>query len=207
MGDFAKTCDLFIFCTDPDPLYTDPMEAHNSSPAPTSPRSKSANANDALSAGAGQDDLVFKARLTPHRSLGPSGFRLLMGVIGIICFVVGLVFTIAGVWPIMGFMGLDVLLIYWAFKSNYKAAQAYEDVEVSRAHVLLSKVSPKGRKVDHHFDQFGTRFETERHEEIGITKMRLTNRAKSVEFGYFLNPADRASFADAFSQAMSAAKR
>jgi len=153
------------------------------------------------------NDLVFKARLTPYRSLGPSGFKLLMGLIGLICFVVGLVFTIAGVWPIMGFMGLDVLLIYWAFKSNYKAAEAYEDVEVSRAHVLLSKVSPKGRKTDHHFDQFGTRFETEKHEEIGITKMRLTNRARSVEFGYFLNPADRASFADAFSQAMITAKR
>ncbi|MEL6946325.1 MAG: DUF2244 domain-containing protein [Pseudomonadota bacterium] len=167
------------------------------------PASHSPSTSRAETAG----ELIFRARLTPYRSLSRSGFRLLMGMIGLICFVVGSVFAIAGVWPVMGFLGLDVLLIYWAFRSNYNAARAYEDVEVTRSHVVLRKVSPLGKQVEHWFDQFGTRFETDRHQEIGITKMRLINRARSVEFGYFLNPEDRATFADAFGQAMAAAKR
>ena len=151
-------------------------------------------------------DVLFAARLTPYRSLGKDGFRILMGCIGIICFAVGLVFTIAGVWPILGFMGLDFLLIYWAFKSNYAAAKAYEDVEISRQHVLLRKVTARGKSTDHDFPQFGTRLELDRHEEIGITQMRIANRDRVVQFGYFLNPADRESFATAFARALSRAK-
>lgn len=153
------------------------------------------------------DDLLFSARLTPYRSLGPRGFRLLMGILGFICLVIGVVFAIAGVWPILGFMGLDFLLIYWAFKANYASARAYEDVEISRKHILVRKVSAKGRSVDHSFVQFGTRFEVDRHQEIGITNMRLINRAHRVEFGYFLNPLDRETFSVKFSRAMASAKR
>jgi len=130
-----------------------------------------------------------------------------MGAIGIICFGVGLYFLALGLWPIIGFMGLDFALIYWAFKANYKSARAYEDIEVSREHVRLTHVTPKGKEIDHKFPQFGTRFEVDRHEEIGITKMRIANRKRAVEFGYFLNPLDRESFADAFSKALSRAKR
>ena len=153
------------------------------------------------------DDAVFRARLTPYRSLNDQGFRFLMAFIGLICFGVGTFFFALGMWPVLGFMGLDFALIYWAFKANYRSARAYEDVEVSRAHVLVRKVSAKGRAQDHHFDQFGTRFEVDRHDEIGITKMRVANRNRSVEFGYFLNPLDRESFAEAFSRALSRAKR
>ncbi|NKB51915.1 MAG: DUF2244 domain-containing protein [Rhizobiaceae bacterium] len=153
------------------------------------------------------DSIVFSARLSPYRSLGQKGFRILFGLVAGVCLIVGLVFFALGLWPVLGFMGLDVLLVYWAFKSNFWSAKAYEDVEISRQHVLLRKVSPKGRKRDHTFPQFGTRFEVDRHDEIGITKMRLAHRLNSVEFGYFLNPQDRESFASAFQTAMATAKR
>lgn len=168
-------------------LYTNPMSAHNMS-LPS-------------------QDLIFHARLTPYRSLGPEGFKILMVAIGLICFGVSVYFFALGLWPIIGFMGLDFALIYWAFKANYKSARAYEEVEVSREHVKVTHVTPKGRAFDHEFPQFGTRFEVDRHEEIGITKMRIANRKRTVEFGKFLNPSDRESFADAFSKALSRAKR
>ena len=130
-----------------------------------------------------------------------------MGVVGFVCFTIGAVFFSLGLWPVMGFMGLDFLLIYWAFKANYHSAKAYEDVEISRFHVLLRKVNPKGETTTHEFPQYGTRFEVDRHEEIGITKMRLTNRREEIELGIFLNPADKESFATAFKRALSQAKK
>ena len=153
------------------------------------------------------DAILFSARLTPYRSLDMKGFKLLFGAIAAVCLTIGLVFFALGLWPVLGFMGLDVLLVYWAFKSNYFSAKAYEDVEVSRQQVFLRKVSPKGKASDHTFPQFGTRFEVDRNEEIGITQMRLANRSKCVEFGYFLNPHDRETFAEAFQKAMATAKR
>ncbi len=152
-------------------------------------------------------DLIFAARLTPYRSLGKDGFRLLIGIIGAICFTIGIVFFALGLWPVLGFMGLDLAVIYWAFKSNYASAKAYEDVEISRHHVLVRKVSPKGKIADHEFPQFGTRFEIDRHDEIGITQMRVANKANAVGLGGFLNPLDRESFASAFKRALMTAKR
>lgn len=152
-------------------------------------------------------DLVFAARLTPYRSLGPKGFRILIGLIGVACFSIGIVFCALGLWPVLGFMGLDLLLIYWAFRSNYASAKAYEDVEVSRHHVLVRKVNPRGRQANTEFPQFGTRFEIDRHDEIGITQMRVANKSNSVPVGGFLNPHDRESFAHAFKSALSTAKR
>ena len=33
-----------------------------------------------------------------------------------------------GAWPVFGFFGLDVLLIYWAFRLNFRAPRATEDI-------------------------------------------------------------------------------
>ena len=87
------------------------------------------DADDTLSTPAGH----FRAFLLPHRSLGRKGFIILMGVISAISFLTGLAFYMLGAWPVMGFFCLDVLLIYGAFRLNYRAARLYELVELTRA--------------------------------------------------------------------------
>ncbi|HEY7298508.1 MAG TPA: DUF2244 domain-containing protein, partial [Xanthobacteraceae bacterium] len=69
---------------------------------------------------------IFSAIITPHRSLGPTGFLVFMLVLGGASFASGMVFLMAGAWPVFGFFGLDVLLVYWAFRANYRSARAYE---------------------------------------------------------------------------------
>ena len=75
------------------------------------------------------DDLeptIFSATLTPHRSLGHIGFLVLMLLFGGVSFITGVLFLVIGAWPVFGFFGLDVLLLYWAFRLNYRHAEAYE---------------------------------------------------------------------------------
>src|SRR5438270_7670272 len=82
---------------------------------------------------------LFSAMLTPHRSLGGAGFLVLMGVISVVSFIGGVVFYIVGAWPVGGFFGLDAVLIYWAFRVNYRAAQAYEGVTVTPSELRVRK--------------------------------------------------------------------
>ena len=65
---------------------------------------------------------LFSALLTPHRSLSPTGFLLFMVVLGGISFTTGIMFLLAGAWPVFGFFGLDVIAVYIAFRANYRAA-------------------------------------------------------------------------------------
>ncbi len=81
---------------------------------------------------AGQADAeLFSALLTPHRSLNRTGFLVLMSVVCVVSFVGGVASVLMGAWPILGFFGLDVLAIYWAFKVNFRRARAYEEISIT----------------------------------------------------------------------------
>ena len=76
----------------------------------------------------------FRFELVSHRSLGRTGFAVLMFAVIAINLVVGAGFYIAGAWPVLGFCGLDVALVYWAFKANYRAGRLTEQLELTLNH-------------------------------------------------------------------------
>lgn len=152
------------------------------------------------------DQPFFSALLRPHRSLGRTGFLVLMGALLFGWLVTGLFFLSRGAWPVFGFFGLDVLLVYLAFRANYRAARACEEVSVSRTALDIRKYAPSGRLTAHRFNPFWTRFSVARHDMIGITSMAVEGQGKTVPIGAFLNPDDRESFARAFSSALATAK-
>lgn len=152
------------------------------------------------------DEPIFRALLTPHRSLGRTGFFVLMGAVAFMWLGTGAFFLSLGAWPVFGFFGLDVLLLYIAFRLNYRAARAREEVSVSRIALDILKVAPSGRSQAYHFNPFWTKFRVARHEEIGITAMAVEGEGRQVQIGAFLNPDDRESFASAFGRALATAK-
>jgi uncharacterized membrane protein len=152
------------------------------------------------------DAPFFQALLTPHRSLGRQGFLVLMATLTAGWLITGLFFLAHGAWPVFGFFGLDVLLLYVAFRMNYRAARAREEVSVSRTALDIRKVAPSGRAEEHRFNPFWARFSVARHEMIGVTAMTVEGQGRSVGIGGFLNPDDRESFAAAFAQALAKAR-
>jgi uncharacterized membrane protein len=152
------------------------------------------------------DETLFRALLTPHRSLGPKGFAILMGVLIALWLSMGIAFLSLGAWPVFGFFGLDVVAIYLAFRWNYRAARAREELTMSRTSLDIRKVAPSGRAEAHRFNPFWTRFSVDRHELIGITGMAVEGEGRQVPIGGFLNPDDRESFATAFGRALATAK-
>ena len=152
------------------------------------------------------DEPFFRALLTPHRSLGRTGFAVLMGALLFGWLVTGAFFLSAGAWPVFGFLGLDVVAVYVAFRLNYRAARVREEVSISRIALEIRKVAPSGRAQSHRFNPFWARFSVARHSEIGITQMDVQAQGQTVQIGAFLNPDDRESFAAAFTRALATAK-
>jgi uncharacterized membrane protein len=148
------------------------------------------------------DDVIFSATLVPHRSLGRRGFITLMGVIAGLWFLTGAYFWSLGAWPILGFFGLDFLAIWLAFRLNYRAARAYEEVEVGRTALVIRKVAPSGRVEEIRFNPAWVRLEVEAIKEEGVKRISVRARDQRVPVGAFLNPEDRKSFAQAFGAAL-----
>ena len=130
-----------------------------------------------------------------------------MLAIGAVSFVAGIVFLIAGAWPVMGFFGLDVALIYWAFRANYHAARAYEEVSVTPSELTIRKVSQWGKAREWTFNPLWVRLDRETHPEFGLQQLFLVSQGQRLAVAGFLGPQEKESFATALFAALGEAKR
>src|SRR5690348_9423779 len=150
---------------------------------------------------------IFSATLTPHRSLGRVGFLILMLLFGSVSFVTGMVFLLMGAWPVFGFFGLDVLLLYWAFRLNYRHAAAYEEVTVTPSTLKVRKVSHLGRAREWALNPLWVRLDKVELEEFGIDRLFLVSRGKKLAIASFLGPDEKAGFAKELGNALNEARR
>ncbi|MEI2301181.1 DUF2244 domain-containing protein [Ensifer sp. MJa1] len=154
-----------------------------------------------------EDTPVFSAELTPHRSLGRRGVKVLFLIAGLLSLVHAFVFLVIGAWPIVFFFGLDYLLLFGAFWLNNHSALSREEVSVSRTGVAVRKYTPSGRMTEHRFNPFWARLNVARHQEIGIVSMTISGGGRRTDIGSFLNRDDRETFALALSGALATVRR
>jgi uncharacterized membrane protein len=155
----------------------------------------------------GREPPIFSAVITPHRSLSRGGFILLMSAIGAISFAAGLLCFLAGAWPVAGFMGLDVALIYWAFKANYRSAGSYEQVVLTPSELTVRKVSHRGERGEWTFNPAWVRLDRQTIEDFGLQQIALVSHGQRLPIAGALSPAERESFAKALANALAEAKR
>lgn len=138
----------------------------------------------------------FRAVLQPHRSLGPRGFVVLMTFLSLVSFVTGIAFYLIGAWPVLGFFGLDVLIVYVAFKLNYRSARAYETIEVTREALVVQRVSAQGLRQLARFNPYWVRvlLNEDRHGRVAV---QLTSHGRSLRIADHLSDDERRDFADA----------
>src|SRR5690242_6932770 len=152
-----------------------------------------------------QEPTRFSAILTPHRSLGPKGFMVLMAAVCAVSFGTGLLFYMIGAWPVVGFMGLDVALIYIAFKLNFRALRLYETVDLTQKALTVTRVDPSGRARSWSFNPYWVRLSLE--SRIGrSSQLSLASHGNRLVFASFLTDDEREDFAVALSAALSSAR-
>ena len=102
-------------------------------------------------------EFLFDAVLYPQRSLGPTGFLVLMLAVGLVSLVTGIAFLLAGAWPVFGFFGLDVLLLYLAFRASYRSGRMYEHLRLTRERLTVLRHLPSGQVRRWQFDPYWLR--------------------------------------------------
>lgn len=155
----------------------------------------------------GAEPTLFSAIITPHRSLNGTGFLIVMVLVCGFSFIAGIVFLLLGAWPVVGFLGLDVLLVYWAFKANYRAAAAHEEVTVTPSELRVRRVSHRGKVAEWTLNPLWTQLVRDVHEDFGLQHLYLVSRGRELPVAGFLSPPERESFAAALAAALGEAKR
>lgn len=130
---------------------------------------------------------------------------VLMSAVCCVSFGTGLLFYLLGAWPVIGFMGLDVLLIYIAFKLNFRALRLYEVVDLADGALTVTRVQPSGQEQSWSFNPYWVRLTLD--ERIGrSSELALISHGKRLVFAAFLSDPERENFAAALTRALSAAK-
>lgn len=150
---------------------------------------------------------IYTARLVPYRSLTPRAFHLLIGCVGLTTFILSLPFFLMGAWPVAGFMGLDVLALYIAFRASFYSARAYETLNLTPLELEFAKISARGQRAEWRFNPFWVRLEQKTHAEFGTERVALVSRGQSVEVGSFLGPDQKAELARDLGRALADARQ
>ncbi|MGH6896330.1 MAG: DUF2244 domain-containing protein [Geminicoccaceae bacterium] len=148
----------------------------------------------------------FDAVLYPNRSLGLPGFYLLMGGIVLVSAALGAAFVFAGAWPVTGFLGLDVLLLYLAFRWNYRAGRCAELIRLDRDGLCVRQVRPDGRTRAWRFEPHWVRVSLDdppRHD----SQLVLSSHGRALAIGAFLTAEERTEVAKALRAALAAHRR
>ena len=145
----------------------------------------------------------YATLLRPHRSLDRQGFLILMIAITVVSFVAGIVFLMMGAWPVFGFFGLDVLLIYWAFKKNYAEVRNFETVELFDEELVIRRQVAHRPPEEWRFHPFWVRLELEEDEELETCgPLWLKSHGKRLQLGSFLGPVQLRAFSEDLTAAL-----
>lgn len=147
----------------------------------------------------------FRAVLTPYRSLPPQGFLVLMVAVALVSFVAGLAFLLMGAWPVFGFFGLDVLLIYVAFKLNYRSGRLYETLEIDGGRMTLMRFHPAGSTERFDFNPLWARVRLTEGLD-GRTGLAIASHGRELPFAAFLTDDERRDLAGALASALADAR-
>jgi uncharacterized membrane protein len=136
--------------------------------------------------------MMWRVTLLPHRSLNRTGFIGLMLAIGLANFVVAVVFASAGAWPVAGFCGLDVILIWLAFQLNFASARQAERIEINDENVIVERLAHRRQAEVTHLARPWVGVELE--ERAGgdlVGSLYLRSRGIRHEIGSFLGSEER----------------
>lgn len=147
------------------------------------------------------DPVLFAATVAPHRSLPPRGLTWIMALLIGFSFCSGIGFVLAGAWPVTGFFGLDIALLYLAFRLSYRSARQSESLRLTSTAFDIERLSARGERRQWRFEPAWLRVTVEE-EDNGRGRLLLASHGQAVAVGAFLNAEQRQDLAAAIKAAL-----
>ncbi|MGQ0675105.1 MAG: DUF2244 domain-containing protein [Rhodospirillales bacterium] len=160
----------------------------------------------ASAASAASGSVLFDARLRPHRSLSDAGFRWLMAALAAAFLGVGAAFFAAGAWPVIGFCGLELALVYLFFRLNFRDLGRYETIRLTQTELEVRRVAPDGSAERASFQPYWLKVAIE-NAPGRSSRLVLSSHGRALDVGSFLAPEEREELARALADALARQRR
>ncbi|MGH6946036.1 MAG: DUF2244 domain-containing protein [Kiloniellales bacterium] len=144
---------------------------------------------------------LLDLEIRPYRSLSPRGFVIFMAAISVVSFGAGWAFFLLGAWPVVGFLGLDVALVYLAFRINYRAARRWERLRLTADSLLVARGDEAGEQSRETLQPYWLTLRLAGPQDQPRALL-LRSHGRDCEIGRFLGPAERLALAERLRRAL-----
>ena len=132
----------------------------------------------------------YSVVLRPHRSAGASAVRAVICLVAVAWLAVGVVFVAVGAWPVAPFLGLEVLLLYGAFRLNAHAGNALEAINLTDNALTVRRVNFWGTQKKFSFPPHWLQVNFDE-PPSNLSLLELRSHGDSLVIGMFLQPRER----------------
>lgn len=133
--------------------------------------------------------------LTPRCSLTPASARVFLGIVGATTFGVATVYALLGMWPVLVFAGLEIVLLAWAVRASMRAGSKRESIAIDERSITFRRSGPAGE----HFSVFprhGSKVKLHAPSTaLHPSRLMLESRGQACEVGRFLTEDERRTLA------------
>jgi len=139
------------------------------------------------------DPPLWQVTLWPYRSLGQKGFRNIMVItaFGLLLPTIPVYFTAAG-WVMVPFVGGAFLLLWLAFKANYRHAKLREHLSLWHDLIAVERHELNGDIKRWQANPYWLKINLRESGGPVDNYLTLTGNGREVELGAFLSPEERA---------------
>ena len=150
--------------------------------------------------------IYFDATLEPNRPLGPRGLALVIGLVALVSFCAGILFTLRGAWPVTPFFGADLLLLAWAMRASVRSSRRRERLVLTDEKLLIERHGARGEVRREEINPYWLRVDHEDPELVG-SELALVSRGRRWIVGSFLGAEERANLAAALRHTLCDARK
>jgi len=125
-----------------------------------------------------------------NNSLSSTGCNLVVGSLATISLVISLAFALRGAWMIVPFAGLEVLVVYLAFRCLERHAGDFESLSIQDDRVLIVR-RERGEVSRHEFNRYWAQVVLQPSRWGGQVVLALRSHGRQVEFGRHLTEEQR----------------
>lgn len=90
-----------------------------------------------------------------------------------------------GAWPVFGFFGLDILLVYIFFRLSYKSGKEFEVINLTKKKLIIKKYKEKKIIKTYILDANWVKIQIQNPLEHS-SKLQISSKNKSIIIGSFL---------------------
>ena len=101
-----------------------------------------------------------------------------------------------GAWPVIGFLGVEIGLVWFLFKVNYKSSKNFEQISITKNSTLIKKINWRGAIINFTIESPWIKASCIKSNGTS-DKLFLNYHADQLEIGKFLPPQEKALLANA----------